>query len=300
MSIYKFWCFHFVDICRKIIYNMNRFLFIGEKMFYYELHSHTDAASLCSIVKPEDYIQFYIDKGFSGMVITDHFYHGNTSINRRLPWKSFIDEYCQGYYRAKKEGEKRGFTVLFGFEQKFVDGNDEYLVLGISPKWLKAHPEIRDMDRISFFDTIHKAGGFVIQAHPFRVRYYISDIKLSLDYVDAIEVLNLGDEDIHSRRSYEYAKNLGLPMTAGTDIHSIENREVVAGIALEKEIFTVEELIEEIKSGRAKIAPSEKLEKIKNIELDYSVGLKVYSLTNDGLELTNDFFAKQYTNKNHS
>ena len=33
----------------------------------------------------------------------------------------------------------------------------------------------------------------------------------------------------------EYAKNLGLPMTAGTDIHSIENREVVAGIALEKE-----------------------------------------------------------------
>ena len=46
------------------------------------------------------------------------------------------------------------------------------------------------MDRIPFFDTIHKAGGYVIQAHPFRERVYISDIRLSLDYVDAIEVYN--------------------------------------------------------------------------------------------------------------
>ena len=269
-------------------------------MFYYELHSHTNAASLCSIVEPEDYIQFYIDKGFSGMVITDHFYHGNTAINRRLPWEDFIDDYCQGYYRAKKEGDKRGFTVLFGFEQKFIDGNDEYIVLGISPEWLKSHPQIRDMDRITFFDTIHKSGGFIIQAHPFRVRYYISDIKLSLDYVDAIEVLNLGDEDVHSRRSYEYAKNLGLPMTAGTDIHSIDNRDVVAGVALEKEIFTIEELIEEFKGGRTKITPYDKLEEVKKIDLDDNVGLDVYLLTDSGLELTNDFFAKQYTNKGHS
>ena len=164
----------------------------GEKMFYYELHSHTNAASLCSIVEPEAFIQFYIDMGFSGMVITDHFYHGNTSVNRRLPWDMFIDEYCEGYYRAKREGDKHGFTVLFGFEQKFTDGNDEYIVLGISPEWLKGHPEIRDMDRISFFDTIHKANGFVIQAHPFRERYYISDIRLSMDYVDAVEVYNQG------------------------------------------------------------------------------------------------------------
>ncbi|MBO5716125.1 MAG: PHP domain-containing protein [Clostridia bacterium] len=268
-------------------------------MFYYELHSHTNTASLCSIVEPEEYIQFYIDRGFSGMVITDHFYHGNTSINRRLPWEAFIDEYCEGYYRAKKEGDKHGFTVLFGFEQKFVDGNDEYIVLGITPDWLKAHPEIRDMKRIPFFDVIHKAGGFIIQAHPFRVRYYISDVKLSLDYVDAIEVLNLGDEDVHSRRSYEYAKNLGLPMTAGTDIHSIENRDMVAGVALEKEIFTIEELIEEIKSGRAHIMPEAKFEYIKNFELNESVELDVYALTDDDLKLTADFFAKEYSQGNH-
>ncbi len=261
-------------------------------MFYYELHSHTNAASLCSIVEPEAYVGFYIKMGYSGMVVTDHFYHGNTSVNRRMPWDMFIDEYCEGYYRAKREGDKHGFTVFFGFEQKFTDGNDEYIVLGISPEWLKSHPEIRDMDRIPFFELMHKAGGFVIQAHPFRERYYISDIRLSLDYVDAIEVYNQGDTDQQVRRAYEYAKNLSLPMTAGTDIHSIHDREVVGGVALEKKINTVEELIEEIKLGRAKIAMAQELERIKQLPLDKNVDLKVYCLKENGLEITNNYFEK--------
>jgi predicted metal-dependent phosphoesterase TrpH len=261
-------------------------------MFYYELHSHTNAASLCSIVEPEDYVQFYINKGYSGMVITDHFYHGNTSINRRLPWEMFIDEYCEGYYMAKREGDKYDFTVLFGFEQKFSEGTDEYIVLGISPEWLKNHPEIRDMNRVAFFETIKKAGGFIIQAHPFRERYYVSDIRLSLDYVDAIEVLNLGDDDVHSRRSYEYAKNLGLPMTSGTDIHAIDNREEVSGIALDKKINTVEELIAEIKNSNVHILPADRFEKIKKLHLDREIALDVYSLGESGLTLTKNYFAE--------
>ena len=261
-------------------------------MFYYELHLHTNAASLCSIVEPEEYIKFYMDRGYSGMVVTDHFYHGNTSVNRHIPWDMFIDEYCEGYYRAKREGDKHGFTVLFGFEQKFCDGTDEYIVLGISPEWLKSHPEIRDMQRVAFFDTIKKARGFIIQAHPFRVRYYVSDIRLALDYVDAIEVFNLGDFDEQSRQSYEYAQNLGLPVTGGTDIHSIENRDEVGGVALEKKINTIEELIEEIKAGRAHIAPSEHFEKIKQMPLNREVSLDVYALTDDGLKITKNYFAE--------
>lgn len=264
----------------------------GEKMFYYELHAHTNAASLCSIVEPEDYIDFYIKKGYSGMVVTDHFYYGNTSVNRRLPWESFVDRYCEGYYRTKRAGDKRGFTVLFGFEQKFIDGTDEYIVLGISPEWLKAHPEIRDMKRVPFFKKIREAGGFIIQAHPFRVCYYISDIRLALDYVDAVEVLNLGHSDIYSRQAYEYAKNLNLPMTAGSDVHSLEKREIVAGVALEKEIFTVEELIEEIREGRALPAPLDRFEKVKSMPLERVLELDTYALTDEGLVLTYDYFAE--------
>lgn len=262
-------------------------------MFYYELHAHTNSASLCSLVTPEEYIDFYISKGFSGMVITDHFYHGNTSVDRHLPWDIFIDEFCQGYLRAKKEGEKRGFKVFFGFEQKFCDGNDEYIVLGISPEWLKSHPEIRDMERVLFFKKIRESGGFVIQAHPFRERYYISDIRLSLDNVDAIEVLNLGDTEQQSRRAYEYAKNLGLPMTAGSDIHSVINFNTVAGIGVENEIFEVEELIAFIKSGKTIIAPNDRFENIKKLDLDGDVTLPVFSVDGDKLSYTDNYFAKK-------
>ena len=261
-------------------------------MFYYELHLHTNAASLCSQVSPEEYIKFYVDKGYSGMVVTDHFYHGNTSVNRRQDWQSFVDEFCQGYYRAKKEAEKYDFCVLFGFEQKFNNGTDEYIVLGITPEWLSEHPEIRDMKRVEFFKTIRNAGGYVIQAHPFRVCYYICDIRLSLDYVDAIEVLNIGHNDVYSRQAYEYAKNLGLPMTGGSDIHSIVNRDVVSGVALEKKINTIEELIEEIKSGRAHPAPLDRFEKVMAMPLDKILEVDAYKLTDEGLVPTFEPFTK--------
>lgn len=262
-------------------------------MFYYEMHAHTNAASLCSLVAPEDYIKFYVDKGYSGMVITDHFYHGNTSVDRSLPWEVFIDEFCDGYYRAKREAEKYDFTVFFGFEQKFNNGTDEYIVLGISPEWLREHPEIRDMKRVEFFKYIRAAGGYVIQAHPFRVCYYISDIRISVDYVDAIEVLNIGHNDRYSRQAYEYAKNLGLPMTGGSDVHSLENREVVSGVALQKKVSTIEELIDEINSGRAIPAPIDRFESVKNMPLERNLELDAYKLTDEGLVLTFDPFCEK-------
>lgn len=261
-------------------------------MFYYELHAHTCVSSLCSIVEPEEYIKFYMDRGYSGMVVTDHFYYGNTAINRKLPWDVFIDEYCKSFDRVKAEGDKHGFSVFFGFEQKFMDGNDEYIVLGISPEWLKAHPEIRDMKREPFFKTVRHAGGFVIQAHPFRVCYYISDIRLSLDHVDAVEVLNIGHKDVYSRQAYEYAKNLGLPMTGGTDNHSLIDRDEISGVALERKVFSIDELISEIREGRAHPLPFDRFEKMKELPLQRDLELDVYKLQNGELVLSDDPFCE--------
>lgn len=267
-------------------------------MFYYELHAHTAEASLCSHVKAEDYVKFYMDRGYSGMVVTDHFYHGNTSVNRRLEWREFVNRYCEGYRRTRAAGEKVGFTVLFGFEQKFSDGTDEYLVLGISPEWLAEHPEIRDMARVEFFDTIHENGGYIIQAHPYRVRYYISDIRLAADRVDAVEVLNAGHEDIYSRQAYEYAKNLGMTMVGGSDIHSIDGEPQISGVALQRRISTVEELIEEIREGRASIAPNERFERIRSMPLCEKLEREVYIIDENGLSKTDDHFLKKRSKGN--
>lgn len=260
-------------------------------MFYYELHAHTNVGSACGRVEPEDYIQFYKEKGYSGMVITDHFYYGNTAVDRKLEWWDFIDKYCEGYRRAKAEGDKQDFSVFFGFEQKFSNGNDEYIVLGLTPEWLMAHPEIRDMKRKDFFGYVRQGGGYVIQAHPFRIRDYISDIRLAGDLVDAVEVYNAANSLETCRQAYEYAKNLGLSMVGGSDIHSLSWGGDFSGVSVPRKLNNVNELIEMISKGEAEILPKGKLEEIKETPLE-KPELTVYKADGNELKETEDYFYK--------
>ena len=46
--------------------------------YLYETHLHTCEASKCGRVHGEDYISYMMDKGYSGMIVTDHFFTGNS------------------------------------------------------------------------------------------------------------------------------------------------------------------------------------------------------------------------------
>ena len=63
------------------------------KMYKYELHMHTKEGSACGKTSGADMVDFYIENGYAGMVVTDHFYHGNTTqyvekIAQSVPAKS--------------------------------------------------------------------------------------------------------------------------------------------------------------------------------------------------------------------
>ena len=66
--------------------------------YQYELHMHSREASLCGKGSIHDMIRRYADLGYTGAVITDHFFRGNTCIDRDLPWEAFVDGYSRGYY----------------------------------------------------------------------------------------------------------------------------------------------------------------------------------------------------------
>ena len=83
-------------------------------MYKYELHMHTSEGSACAISNGAEMAEFYINQGYAGMVVTDHFYRGNTAPSRDLPWKEFIEAYSQGYYAAKKAAKGYDFDVFFG------------------------------------------------------------------------------------------------------------------------------------------------------------------------------------------
>ena len=214
--------------------------------YLYETHLHTCEASACGKVHGEDYISYMMAKGYSGMIVTDHFFNGNTCVPKDLSWKERVEIYASGYERALKAAEGKDFLVMFGVEINF--NKDEYLLYGIDKDWLKANECIMDMTRHELLDAIHKAGGIMIQAHPFRERDYLSDIKLAPTACDGVEVYNAANKPNMNALGYEYTVDLGLPMTAGSDIHFFHDNDM-GGMLFEEKLSSVNDYASAVKNG---------------------------------------------------
>ena len=102
------------------------------KLYKYERHCHTGCVSRCGRVEPEEIVKLYIEKGYDGIVVTDH-YSPMTFKPNWCPQKQ-IDFYLSGYRRMKAEAEKSGkdFTVLLGMELRHYGTANDYLIYGIS------------------------------------------------------------------------------------------------------------------------------------------------------------------------
>ena len=214
--------------------------------FLYETHVHTSPASACSDTPGRDYIPRYIDAGYDGIIITDHFWHGNCGLDRSLPWPEFVHQFCSGYEDALNEGLKRGFPVFFGWEESFE--GDDYLVYGLDKQWLLDHPEVTTWDRKRQFEEVHRYGGCVVHAHPFRAASYIRDIHLSPWFEDAIEGYNAGNQLNWNILGMRYAQIRGLPITAGSDNHHAQLMcpEKLAGVVLDHPLNTVMDYVHAI------------------------------------------------------
>ena len=208
--------------------------------FLYETHMHTCQASACGKSTGKEHARFYKEAGFTGIIMTDHFFGGNTAVNRELPWEDRVDWFWSGYEDAKEEGDRIGLDVFFGLEQNF--SGDEYLIYGLTKEYMKAHPEMEHWTRRQQLEEVHKAGGCVIQAHPFRIRGYMDRIRLGNLFCDGIEAANLGNEALDDARAYRMGKECGLLMTAGSDNH---NSPVPApyGVELEKRLTTIDDYV---------------------------------------------------------
>lgn len=214
--------------------------------YLYETHLHTCEASKCGVAHGEDYISFMMNRGYSGMIVTDHFIRGNTRVPEDMPWKDRMEIYASGYERALKAAEGKDFNVMFGVE--FYFGKDEFLLYGIDKQWLIDHECIMDMTRHELHETIRNAGGIMIQAHPFRERDYLSDIKLAPSACDGVEVYNAANKANMNALGYEYTVELGLPMSAGSDIHALHNSDM-GGMLFDKKIGSIGEFVSAMKAG---------------------------------------------------
>ncbi|MDR0669035.1 MAG: PHP domain-containing protein [Treponema sp.] len=192
--------------------------------YLYETHLHTCQSSACASAAGREYIPYYLDAGYSGIVVTDHFFRGNSTLDPYLPWRAWVREFCRGYEDAREEGARRGLDVFFGWEETFE--GDDYLVYGLDKEWLLEHPEVRRWTRREQYQAVQAAGGCVVHAHPFRQHDYIEEVCLAPRLIDAVEVANAGNrEQGYDALALRYAEKLGLPLSAGSDIHHIEQAE---------------------------------------------------------------------------
>lgn len=194
--------------------------------YLYETHLHTSEGSICGVVPAAEMVRKFKEAGYTGVVITDHFFWGNTTVDRDLPWDQWVENFCKGYENAKAEGDKIGLQVFFGWESGYQ--GTEFLIYGLDKRWLLAHPEIRDCSIEEQYKLVHNAGGIVIQAHPFRVEPYIKEVRLFPDCVDGVEAINATHSSPQSvshkhpewnEQALFYAKEKNLPITAGSDQH---------------------------------------------------------------------------------
>ena len=210
---------------------------------------HTAQVSGCAVSTAAQQVMAYKMRGYTGIIITDHFINGCTRCPERLPWKKKMKHLASGFDAAKREGDKCGLDVYFGWEYTFR-GSD-FLTYGLNLEFLLAHP---GLDRLSIEDysaLVRKNGGYIAQAHPFRDDWYIEHkFPVEPRLLDGIEVYNASMPNKTNAKALDFAKLHSLPMQAGSDSHS-SNNHFSSGIKLSKRAKSIFEIIEAIKANEA-------------------------------------------------
>lgn len=191
--------------------------------YIYETHVHSSQCSACAQSTSQELVRAYHNAGYAGFVLTDHFIFGNTAVDRRLPWCDQMRCFYQAYLKAKEEGDRLGFDVIFGIEHAYGSGK-ELLVYGVELEFLLQNPDIPLVTVDEFVRRVHQAGGVVVQAHPYRDRFYIDmSVEPRYDLVDGIEVYNAGNLPEENILALRAALKGDYFFTSGGDVHSEDN-----------------------------------------------------------------------------
>ena len=202
-----------------------------------DLHTHTSPRSPCSSLDPLELIREATRLGLDGICLTEH----------QVVWQpDEIAELAQEtpvkIFRGNEFTTNQGDILVFGYEEDI--------------KELLTIEELRD--------RVAAAGGFMIAAHPFRgfKTFGIGQLQMTVeqacsrkmfDYVDALEIRNGKVSDEENEMAARVADRLGLPGTAGSDAHRLD--EVGKWVTdFERAIENEQELIEELRAGRFTVA----------------------------------------------
>lgn len=174
----------------------------------FDMHCHTKEGSLDGKVPIEEFIAALRDKGYDGMLVSDHdSYNGYREWLKRLKGRKFKD-----------------FVVLKGIEYDTIDAGH---ILIVMPETVKLKIlELRGLPVQFLIDIVHKNGGILGPAHPCGERHLsITNTRKHrnqlavMDRFDFIEGFNSCEEPESNERAQEIARQFDKPMFGGSDAH---------------------------------------------------------------------------------
>ena len=219
--------------------------------YRYETHCHSAQCSRCAQSSAQMMVRAYHAAGYAGLVLTDHFIFGHTAVPRDLPWPERMRRYYDAYLEAKAVGDELGFDVIFGIEHAYGNGK-EVLIYGVELDFLLVNPDIPDISLDELVQRVHEAGGIVIQAHPYRSRWYVNmSVEPRADLVDGVEVFNAGNTPGDDPKALALAKTRDYIITCGGDTHSVEDAGIgSAGVVLPYRVRNSKEFADALKQRK--------------------------------------------------
>ncbi len=219
--------------------------------FLYELHFHTKESSPCAVTPAAEMVRAYKKRGYTGVIVTDHFVNCNRYFHTEQPWEEKIERYLQGFREAKAEGDKIGLDVFFGWEYTFRETMDDFVTFGVAPEFLLRHPELCSLPLAEYTALVRSYGGMVWHAHPFRRAPWLGDKKIfprAFPEVDGMEILSgrMNHEEAN-RQALCWAEEHALPGFAGSDAHDTDD--ISAGVLLSRRAESTEDLVSLLKAG---------------------------------------------------
>ncbi|MBR3768354.1 MAG: PHP domain-containing protein [Clostridia bacterium] len=218
---------------------------MSKREYKYELHCHTSDVSRCASSDAHEAIQFYKERGYDGIVITDHYSPQTFLFHKAIKPYKYIDMYLKGYKKAKAlAGDD--FTVLLGCEVRFFGTIDDFLIYGIDEDFLRSSGNLMALYLKKLFRLCDSKDLLLLEAHPFRELRFRHNPK----YLHGCEVFNGKDAGTSAgRKAREWAKKCGFSvLTSGGDFHD-KKKCVPGGIKTSEPIKTNADLLRILRSG---------------------------------------------------
>ena len=220
-------------------------------MYRYELHVHTAECDKAAEMPAAEIVRRYHAAGYAGMVVTDHYFsifdRWFREELRGLDRRQYIERWLRGYYCAREEGERLGFTVLPGAEVRFEGRPNDYLIYGLDEQFFYDSPSLSQLESVDRLAEFLPSDACVVQAHPFREGMAVYEPTPSLF---GIEGFNGGNTKSRNEIAKLYAGYYGKPVTSGSDYHGGSKRFAVGGIETEKRILTPKDLTDVLRGGK--------------------------------------------------